>query len=73
MINIGSRPTIGNDKKTIEVHIFNFEKDIYSEYLNVIFVERLRDEIKFPGIQELKVQLEKDMKNTLAILSKNSK
>lgn len=70
MLNIGSRPTISNDKKTIEVHIFNFEKDIYSEYLNVIFVKRLRDEIAFPGIPELKVQLEKDKENALTILSK---
>ncbi|NTW31293.1 MAG: bifunctional riboflavin kinase/FAD synthetase [Bacteroidetes bacterium] len=68
MLSTGVRPTINGTKRVTEVNIFNFDKNIYSKYLNVSFVERLRDEIKFKGLDELKKQLTEDKKNVLKIL-----
>lgn len=63
MLNIGVRPTFVNDNKiSIEVHIFNLNEDIYHKTIFVSFVERIRDEIKFNGVDELKMQLEEDKK-----------
>lgn len=60
MLNIGIKPTINDNKKTIEVNIFNFEKDIYGEYLKISFVKKIRNEIKFENLQQLKNQLNED-------------
>jgi riboflavin kinase / FMN adenylyltransferase len=60
MMNIGFRPTIGGTSRTIEVNLFNFNKDIYGKDL-VIFVSRyLRGEQKFSGLEALREQLKKD-------------
>ena len=60
MLNIGTRPTLSGQKQTIEVHIIDFEKDIYGATLIIRFRKRLRDERKFESINELKAQLELD-------------
>jgi len=60
MMNIGVRPTFGEDEPTLEVHIFDFEEIIYGQTIQVRFTDRVRDERKFSGIGELKSQLEKD-------------
>lgn len=60
MLNIGTRPTLWGEKQTIEVHILDFEQDIYGEILVLKFRKRLRDERKFNSIDELKAQLEHD-------------
>ena len=60
MLNIGTRPTLSGEKQTIEVHIIDFEKDIYGATLIIRFRKRLRDERKFESINELKAQLEQD-------------
>ena len=60
MLNIGTRPTLSGEKQTIEVHILDFEKDIYGDTLIIRFRKRLRDERKFESINELKAQLELD-------------
>jgi riboflavin kinase/FMN adenylyltransferase len=72
MMNIGMRPTVNGKKLAIEVNIFNFDKNIYSEFLNVYIIERLRDEIKFSGIGQLKEQLLVDKKTAEKILSDKS-
>lgn len=69
MMNIGVRPTFGEDERTIEVNIFDFEEDIYGETIQVRFVDRIRDERKFGGVEELKAQLRSDKEESLAILS----
>lgn len=61
MMNIGVRPTVDGTKTTIEVNIFNFSEDIYGEKIRVYVKGFLRGEKKFSGIEELKMQLEKDM------------
>lgn len=68
MMNIGVRPTFGEDERTIEVNIFDFEEDIYGETIQVRFVDRIRDEQKFGGIEELKAQLDADKEKSLEIL-----
>ena len=65
MLNIGYRPTLKENiqKKQIEVHILNFNEDIYNKEISIIFKKKIRDEIKFNNIQELKKQLWADKKN----------
>jgi len=61
MLNIGNRPTVSNDGKiSIEVHILDFEEDIYSHNIEITFIKKIRDEKKFENIDELIAQLQKD-------------
>lgn len=60
MLNIGHRPTIGGDDKTIEVHIFDFNQDIYDSEISVEFIDLIRKEEKFSSVEELRQQLKKD-------------
>ena len=71
MLNVGIRPTVNYnaDHKSIEVHIFDFDSDIYNTEITLFFVQKIRDEQKFAGIVELKEQLIKDRINALGILS----
>lgn len=60
MCNIGTRPTVGGSARTIEVHILDFSEDIYGLPLKIRFLRRIRDERKFPSLEALREQLEKD-------------
>jgi riboflavin kinase/FMN adenylyltransferase len=68
MLNIGNNPTVNGKHKTIEVNIFDFNKEIYEENATIYFIERLRDEVKFNGLEELTEQLAIDKINSLKIL-----
>lgn len=68
MSNIGFRPTIEQGDLTIEVNIFDFDKDIYGKEITISFVKRMRDEHKFENIEALKTQLAKDKIQALIIL-----
>ena len=68
MLNIGYRPTVGGNAKTIEVHIFDFDRDIYGESITVSFHKKIRSEVKFADVDELKQQLKKDMAKAHKIL-----
>lgn len=70
MLNIGNNPTVAGKGHSIEVNIFNFEKEIYTEMLKIEFVNKLRNEEKFNGLDALKNQLHLDKQNALAILNK---
>lgn len=74
MLNIGTRPTINNnaDNRSIEVHIFDFESNIYGKEITLKFVGKIRDEQKFDTIELLSIQLKKDKKTALSILSKST-
>lgn len=63
VVNIGKNPTLKPGEKSIEVHILNFNKDIYGMKLIVQLIKHLRKEIKFSGIEELKTQISLDIKN----------
>jgi riboflavin kinase / FMN adenylyltransferase len=65
MMNIGTRPTVDGTHRTIEVHIVDFDEDIYGETLEINILTRLRNEQKFDGLDALKAQLNKDKTNTI--------
>ncbi|MDQ6757258.1 MAG: bifunctional riboflavin kinase/FAD synthetase, partial [Bacteroidota bacterium] len=60
MMSIGVRPTLGNSERTIEVNIFDFDKDIYGEKIRVYVKYFLREEKKFDGLEELKKAINED-------------
>ena len=60
MLYIGHRPTVDGSKRSIEVNIFNFDKEIYGETLKLSFQKLLRSDSKFSDLESLKKQLEKD-------------
>lgn len=68
MLYIGYRPTIDGGKKSIEVNIFNFDRDIYGESLSIKFHQLIRGDSKFNDLEELKEQLKKDKEQALSIL-----
>jgi len=66
--NLGWNPTFHDQKFSIEVHILNFDRDIYGHPLRVEFVERLRDEVAFRGPEELIAQIKKDVSQARKVL-----
>ncbi|PCJ87290.1 MAG: riboflavin biosynthesis protein RibF [Flavobacteriales bacterium] len=70
MLSIGVRPTINDlGNRTVEVNIFDFNKEIYNEKLTINFKARIRDEKKFDSLDEMKKEIEKDKNKSLNILS----
>lgn len=65
MMNIGVKPTLGENKRSIEVHLLDFDADIYNQKIQVHILEKLREEQKFESFQALQAQLEKDKQNTI--------
>lgn len=71
VMNIGERPTFSDEKKKlVEVHLFDFEDDIYEREIKVYLLKRLRDEKKFNDVDELIAQINKDVKESLEIIDK---
>jgi riboflavin kinase/FMN adenylyltransferase len=71
MLNIGIRPTLDDHShKTIEVHLFDVSDDLYDQKLRVHFIFRLRDEMKFNSLEELRKQLAVDRKVSMELLEK---
>lgn len=68
MMSIGMNPTVDGKERTIEVNLLDFDADLYGETLTLGFVQRLRNEEKFDGLEALKTQLAKDQEMTLAVL-----
>jgi riboflavin kinase/FMN adenylyltransferase len=60
MVNIGIRPTFEQHELTIEVNLFDFSDDLYGQDLTLFFIDRIRDEMKFPNIEALKHQISVD-------------
>lgn len=60
MMNIGFNPTVNGDKQTIEVHLFDFDKDIYDQNIEVSLLHYIREEQKFSSVDALKEQLNHD-------------
>jgi len=70
MLNIGNRPTISkNGEKRIEVHLFDFDEDIYNRPLKIEFVDWLREDIQYNSLDELVEQLKKDAAQARLLLS----
>lgn len=68
MMNIGFNPTVDGSKKSIEVHYFDFEGDLYNQTVQVNLLERIRDEHKFNSLEELKNQLQKDRATSISLI-----
>lgn len=61
VINIGKRPTYNDiEQHLLEAHLIDFKGDLYSKEINVLFIERIRDEVKFKSEEDLKTQIQKD-------------
>jgi riboflavin kinase/FMN adenylyltransferase len=71
--NIGIRPTFGEGEKTVETHLLNYKGDLYGKDIRLEFVQKLRDEQRFPSSEELKAQIEKDVREVEAILTEDLK
>lgn len=69
MMNIGFNPTVNGKKKSIEVHFFDFNQDLYEKKIRVELLRYLRDEHKFNSVEELKLQLKKDQEASLKLIS----
>lgn len=70
MAYIGQRPTINGMTRNIEVNIFDFNQEIYGQYVTMYFMEFLRHDVKFTGLEALKEQLKKDKEDTIAYFQK---
>lgn len=70
--NIGVRPTFGGEKTTIEVHVLGLDRDLYGQTLRVGFVQRLRDERRFPDVDALKAQIEADIRRARRLFDRLS-
>tara|TARA_R110000868_G_scaffold158589_4_gene386808 strand:+ start:6806 stop:7822 length:1017 start_codon:yes stop_codon:yes gene_type:complete len=70
MMNIGFNPTVSGTERSIEVHFFDFDKDLYGQKLQIDILDRIRDEHKFSSVEQLKKQLEKDKKISLSLITK---
>ena len=57
MASIGTRPTVNGTEPLLEVHIFDFDRDIYGAHIQVEFVAKLRDEERFPDLDTLRARM----------------
>jgi riboflavin kinase/FMN adenylyltransferase len=68
--NVGTRPTVdGGSKVILETHLFDFNKEIYGRYVEVHFKRKIRDEMRFRSLDELKAQIVKDVADTKKIFA----
>lgn len=68
--NVGTRPTVdGSSKVILEAHLFDFDKEIYGRYVEVHFKQKIRDEMRFQSLDELKAQIIRDVVEAKAALS----
>jgi riboflavin kinase/FMN adenylyltransferase len=69
MMNIGVNPTVSGNKESIEIHFFDFDKDIYGKKIQIDLLQRIRDEHKFESVEVLKQQLAKDKEVALQYIN----
>jgi riboflavin kinase/FMN adenylyltransferase len=68
--SVGTRPTIGGVEPLLEVHLFDFDRDIYGAHIQVEFVAKLRDEVRFADLDALSVQMDQDALDAQDMLSR---
>ena len=72
--NVGTRPTVdGGSKVVLETYLFDFDKEIYGRYVEVRFKQKIRDEIRFQSLEQLKAQIEKDVTEAKSIFVQSKK
>jgi riboflavin kinase/FMN adenylyltransferase len=67
--SVGSRPTFNGTKPILEVHIFDFDEDVYGKYIHVDFIAWLRDQVKFDMVEDLVAQMDVDADNARSALA----
>lgn len=70
--NVGTRPAVNGDRCLLEVHLLNFNREIYGHHVEVIFCEKLREEVMFDTLDDLKEQIKKDVLQARAWFKKNN-
>ena len=66
MTNIGRKPTVSEKEKVgVETYIYDFDRDVYGEYIEVVLHSFVRPEIKFENMEQLKLQIQQDIKNAV--------
>ena len=72
--NVGTRPTVdGGSKVVLETYLFDFDKEIYGRYVEVRFKQKIRDEIRFQSLEQLKAQIKKDVTEAKNIFVQSKK
>jgi riboflavin kinase/FMN adenylyltransferase len=61
VVNIGVRPTVSGERRTVEAHLLNFSGDLYGQTLKIQFLQKIRDEKKFSDLSQLKEQIQRDI------------
>ncbi len=69
--NIGSRPTVDGTRTLLEVHLFDFDRDIYGCHVDIQFVEKIRDEQRFDSFEQLRAQIDKDAEQARRIFAQH--
>jgi riboflavin kinase/FMN adenylyltransferase len=67
--SVGTRPTVGGKEWLLEAHLFDFDRDLYRERLDVDFIARLRDEIRFASLESMTAQMRGDARQARALLA----
>lgn len=70
MMSIGTNPTVGGTKQSIETHFFNLDADLYGKKLSIALLTRIRDEKKFGSVEELKLAMKRDEEFSLSFIKK---
>ena len=68
VMNVGLRPTVDGDRRSVEVHLFNWQGDLYDQYLSVNLIKFIRPEKKFDSLDALKAQIQADCQTALNYL-----
>jgi riboflavin kinase/FMN adenylyltransferase len=68
--SLGTRPTVSGIEPLLEVHVFDFRGDLYGRLLEVEFIAKLRDEVKFDSVDAMVAQMKVDAANARELLSK---
>lgn len=71
--NVGHRPTVNGTRCLLEIHLFNFNEDIYGRYVEVLFLHKLRDEKRYPSLDLLKQQIIDDIAGTKRFFEQRSR
>jgi riboflavin kinase/FMN adenylyltransferase len=69
MMNQGPKPTFQDGRRTLEAHLFDFDDELYGEWVRIEWVERLRDVKRFASVEALQQQLERDQSRARAVLA----
>jgi riboflavin kinase/FMN adenylyltransferase len=68
--SLGTRPTVNGTEPLLEAHVFDFAGDLYGRLIEVEFIEKLRDEVKFDSLEAMVAQMKRDSAQAREVLSR---